>query len=158
MKKAELELRKAKELAESSSRAKSHFLAQMSHELRTPLNAILGFSELLQSEAFGPLGSEKYVEYAKGVNQSGTHLLDLINDILEFTELESGAFELEESPVLVAGLVDAALRPVSQTAAHHSEQQFSIWLATQWLQSGLPQLNQNPACQPLVTGTPPFLS
>lgn len=83
-----MDLKKAKDLAESSSHAKSLFLAQTGHELRTPLNAVLGFSDVLQNEVFGPLGGDKYREYARHINQSGTQLLTVIDNILEFTNAE----------------------------------------------------------------------
>ncbi len=74
----------------SASQAKSDFLANMSHELRTPLNAIIGFAEIMETELIGPLGSEQYVGYAKDVRESGQYLLDLINDILDLSKIESG--------------------------------------------------------------------
>ncbi len=76
--------------AERASRAKSEFLATMSHEFRTPLNAILGFSEILRSQLFGPLGAKHYEEYAADIHASGTHMLALINDILDIAAIEAG--------------------------------------------------------------------
>jgi signal transduction histidine kinase len=119
IKKAELELQEAKELAESSSRAKSLFLAQVGHELRTPLNAVLGFSDVLQSEVFGSLGSGKYRDYAKHIHQSGTQLLGVINNILEFTKYGTGALSLTEGRVDVMDVLDAVVRqagPIAESA------------------------------------------
>ena len=90
-------MREEKAAAEAASRAKTDFLASMSHELRTPLNAVIGFSEILADETFGPLGQERYRGYAKDIHASGSHLLDIINDILDVAKAESGTFELAES-------------------------------------------------------------
>jgi signal transduction histidine kinase len=83
-------MRQAKEAAEVANRSKSEFLANMSHELRTPLNAIIGFSEIMMTEMFGPLGNENYLTYARDVHESGTHLLQVINDILDLSKIEAG--------------------------------------------------------------------
>ena len=91
----EQELIRAKNKAEAASRAKSEFLANMSHELRTPLNAIIGFAEIIKRRTFGS-ASEKYPEYAGDIYNSGTHLLGLINDILNLSKLEAGKFQLQE--------------------------------------------------------------
>ena len=92
----ERQLIEARDLAESASRAKTSFLANMSHELRTPLNAIIGFSEVMTHEMFGPVGSAKYLEYSKLIHESGGHLLELINGILDMSKIEAGKFELFE--------------------------------------------------------------
>lgn len=84
----------ARDLAEDASRAKSQFLANMSHELRTPLNAIIGFSEVMTREMFGPIGVPRYLEYSRLINESGAHLLELINSILDMSKIEAGRFEL----------------------------------------------------------------
>ena len=94
--KAERELRDEKERAEEASRAKSQFLAHMSHELRTPLNAILGFSDIIREQAFGPVGSDSYIDYANDIYVSGKHLLSLINDLLDLSKIEAGKFTLHE--------------------------------------------------------------
>jgi signal transduction histidine kinase len=89
-------LRVAKDDAEAASRAKSGFLATMSHELRTPLNAIIGFSEMMLREVLGQLGNEQYRTYVADIHASGTHLLQIINDILDLSKAESGKLELYE--------------------------------------------------------------
>ncbi len=91
----EAELHEAKETAEAASLAKTEFLANMSHELRTPLNAINGFSEMMSMELYGPLGDERYQDYAQKIHFSGSHLLALINDILDISRVESGKSVLE---------------------------------------------------------------
>lgn len=83
-------LSKALRDAEAANQAKTEFLATMSHEFRTPLNAILGFSEVLRDQFFGPLGTEKYKDYAAGIHGSGQHMLELINDILDIAAIEVG--------------------------------------------------------------------
>ena len=90
----EFKMRAAQERAEAASRAKSLFLANMSHELRTPLNAIMGFADMMRSESFGPLGHERYRDYAATICRSGQHLLDLITDILDTAKVESGKLEI----------------------------------------------------------------
>jgi signal transduction histidine kinase len=82
--------------AEEASRSKSAFLANMSHELRTPLNAILGFSEVMIAETFGKIGTPRYAEYLKDIKVSASHLLDLINDLLDLSRIEAGAMKLQE--------------------------------------------------------------
>jgi len=100
---AEERLRAALDAAETANRTKSDFLAKMSHELRTPLNAIIGFSEVLARETFGPLGHPRYASYIKDIALSGRHLLEMINDILDMSKIESGGFEIQpvEADVLL---------------------------------------------------------
>ena len=93
-KRVEAELLAAKERAESADRAKSEFLANMSHELRTPLNAIIGFAQLMTQRVFGPIGEPHYADYAGNIQDSGQHLLALINDILDLSKIEAGHFAL----------------------------------------------------------------
>ena len=92
----EKSLVQAKTEADTANRSKSQFLANMSHELRTPLNSIIGFSEILKDEMFGPLKNEKYKDYASDINHSGSHLLSLINDVLDVSKIEAGALALED--------------------------------------------------------------
>jgi signal transduction histidine kinase len=110
------ELQAAKLQAEAASKAKSDFLANMSHELRTPLNAIIGFSDLMRSEILGPIGNRTYVDYATDINFSGTHLLEIINDILDVVRHESGRMDLKEELVDVEAVIDEALRIVAPQA------------------------------------------
>ena len=90
----EQEIRAAQERAESANRAKSRFLANMSHELRTPLNAVIGFTDMMRQQTFGPLGNERYEEYATLIYDSGQLLLDLISDMLDMAKIEAGKLEL----------------------------------------------------------------
>jgi signal transduction histidine kinase len=98
------ELERAKLRAEAADRTKSEFLANVSHELRTPLNSIIGFSELIRSEYLGPIGTERYREYAKDINRAGRLQLELINDILDISKIEAGKLEFDEEPVALAEL------------------------------------------------------
>ncbi len=84
-----MSLEGAKMVAEEANKVKSNFLATMSHEFRTPLNAILGFSEIIQSQSFGALGNDRYIDYVNDIHSSGRHLLDLINDVLDISEIEA---------------------------------------------------------------------
>ena len=113
---AEAHLAHAKQLAEGASRAKSEFLANMSHELRTPLNAVIGFSEIIMSETFGPVGSSKYREYAVDINESGLHLLDLINDILDLSKVESGKDELHDEDIAIGEVIRSVVTLVKERA------------------------------------------
>jgi signal transduction histidine kinase len=107
----------AKEVAEQASHAKSAFLANMSHELRTPLNAVIGFSEMIRSEMFGPAGDPHYKEYAGLINGAGSHLLDLIGDILDMSKIEAGKLELHAERVDTALTVRECLELLAERAA-----------------------------------------
>lgn len=114
---SEKALRQSERRAELANRAKSEFLANMSHELRTPLNAILGFTEILREQMLGPLGTDKYIEYAADIHDSADHLLGLINDILDLSKIESGADELLEEDLRIGDVVDSVLTLVKGRAA-----------------------------------------
>ena len=114
---AQRELRAATAEAEAASLAKSRFLANMSHELRTPLNAILGFSEMLERGTAGAL-QERQQEYVGYIRQSGSHLLDIINEILDLAKIDAGKLDLEEdAPIEVRALADACVALVAERAA-----------------------------------------
>lgn len=98
------------------SDAKTRFLANMSHELRTPLNAIIGFSEILQQELFGKLQNEKQGEYVNLIHDSGSHLLQIVTDILDMSKIESGTFDIVPEPFNVAQLVRSSTGIMSQQA------------------------------------------
>ena len=102
--------------AEEANQAKSKFLANMSHELRTPLNAIIGFSEIMESGMFGPLGADKYIEYARDIRESGEYLLDVINDILDMSKIEAGGIRLAPEAVELDSLLADCIRVVSTRA------------------------------------------
>ncbi len=102
--------------AEEANQAKSKFLANMSHELRTPLNAIIGFSEIMESGMFGPLGTEKYHEYCSDIRGSGQYLLEVINDILDMSKIEAGRIRLDFEDLNLDSLLSEAMRVVAARA------------------------------------------
>jgi len=116
-KKAEGELIGAKHAAEEASAQKSDLLAKISHEIRTPLNAILGFAEVMLEERFGPIGNEKYKEYLKDVHASGSHVISLVNDLLDLAKIEAGRLELSFTGVSLNDLVASCVTLLQPQAA-----------------------------------------
>jgi two-component system cell cycle sensor histidine kinase PleC len=113
-------LSEAKDSAESAYASKTRFLANMSHELRTPLNAIIGFSQMMQSQLLGPLGNTRYLGYAGDIQRAGSHLLDLINDILDMSKIEVGKYTLHTEEINVGKLISLALNMV-EGHAHEAQ-------------------------------------
>jgi cell cycle sensor histidine kinase DivJ len=112
----EAELVRTRDEAESANRIKTQFLANMSHELRTPLNSIMGFSEILNRELFGSLGEGRYRDYAHLIHESGEHLLNVVNDILDISKIETGKFKILKEPVDVSTLVKSCCDVMRHTA------------------------------------------
>ena len=110
-KRAEEATRRAIE-AETSNRTKSEFLATISHELRTPLNAIIGFSEIMKRGTFGTLGVPRYADYVDDIHESGLHLLDLIDDLLDLSKIEAGKFELQDEVIDLSVLIPAVIHKI----------------------------------------------
>jgi two-component system, cell cycle sensor histidine kinase PleC len=115
-KNAEAALQTALRDAEEANQAKSEFLATMSHEFRTPLNAILGFSEMMRTQYFGPLGSDNYTNYANDIHYSGKHLLSLVNDVLDIAAIEAGKRSIVKEPIVLDTLLKECMRNVQKAA------------------------------------------
>lgn len=116
LEKMSADLTKALAAADTASKAKSEFLAAMSHELRTPLNAVIGFSEVMVNEVFGPLGNDRYGEYAESIRRSGTHLLGLINDVLDMSRLNAGELKLTREEIRLGDLISEAIGVITMQA------------------------------------------
>lgn len=116
-KKTEGELLGAKHAAEEASAQKSDLLAKISHEIRTPLNAILGFAEVMLEERFGPIGNDRYKEYLKDVHASGSHVISLVNDLLDLAKIEAGRLELSFTGVSLNDLVSSCVSLLQPQAA-----------------------------------------
>jgi PAS domain S-box-containing protein len=108
-----------------AARSKDAFLANMSHELRTPLNAVIGFSDIMKAETFGPLGNSRYRDYAGDISDSGRHLLELINDILDLSKLEAGQLELHDETIDVAAAIRDCLKFVESLVEKSKLQVFN---------------------------------
>lgn len=111
--------------AEAANASKTAFLANMSHELRTPLNAILGFSEIIAQECFGPVGSQRYRDYASDIHCSGAHLLSLINDLLDIAKIEAGRMDIAPRTLNAPHIFDIALKLIG-TKAREKDQSLVI--------------------------------
>ena len=133
-KRAEIEVLPGEVEAAAANQAKSEFLANMKHDLRTPLNAIIGFTQMMETKTFGPIGDPHYEEYAKDIHDSGNLFVSLINDILDISKIEAGRYELTEEMVDVSVIVENSMRMIS-TLSKAADLQLSTEI-----ESGLPML------------------
>ncbi|HWM82323.1 MAG TPA: histidine kinase dimerization/phospho-acceptor domain-containing protein [Pseudolabrys sp.] len=117
-KKTEEELMTARQQAEKTSTAKSEFLAKVSHEIRSPLNAIIGFSDMMIDERFGPVGNERYRDYLKDIRAAGTHLIALLDDLLDLSKIESGQFDLTFAALSLNDLAQQSVAAMQPQANH----------------------------------------
>lgn len=129
------ELEAANKRLNEANRAKSEFLAHMSHELRTPLNSVIGFSEMIHTQILGPIENPTYVQYGGYIQQSASHLLDVINDILDISKIEAGELALDEEPINLSNLVSDAMTLASLRAVEKNLE------VTADIPSDLPQLS-----------------
>ena len=132
-KRAQEALRRAIE-AETANRTKSEFLATVSHELRTPLNAIIGFSEMMRRQTFGAIGVPRYAGYVDDIHESGLHLLDLIDDLLDLSKIEAGKLELHDEVIDLTNLIPNVLHKIEP---HRAQKNLSLDVE---LGHGLPRL------------------
>ena len=128
-KRAENGLEAARREAERANTLKSEFLAKVSHEIRTPLNAILGFAEVIMDERLGPVGNARYVDYLKDIHASGTHVMSLVNDLLDLSRIEAGGLDLKLEAVDVNAVVGTCVNTL-QTQAHRERVIVRLSLAT----------------------------
>ena len=115
-KRAEQAAMRALTEAERANQSKSAFLANMSHDLRTPLNAIIGFTQMMETKVFGPLGNPRYEQYAKDILNSGNLLVSLINDILDISKIEAGKYEINEEPIDIVDAIQDSIKMLSTNA------------------------------------------
>jgi PAS domain S-box-containing protein len=137
-KNAEEELVAARRAAETANAQKSDFLAKISHEIRTPLNAIIGFSELMAEERFGPIGNQRYRDYLRDIHVSGSHLMSLINDLLDLSKIEAGKLELSFESVAINEAIQECVALMQQQANRER-----IIIRTS-LSSGVPNIVADP--------------
>ncbi len=116
LKQRQEDLSSQQQRADSANKAKTDFLLTMSHELRTPLNAIMGFSEVMKQQLRGPLGDERYVDYSNDIYNSASHLLAVINNILDISRIEAGRLELDEQAVIIGEEIEKAMRQLEEEA------------------------------------------
>jgi PAS domain S-box-containing protein len=133
-KEQEIGLIEARATAERMTAQKSEFLAKVSHEIRTPLNSIVGFADLIAEERFGPLSNERYKEYLSDIRSSGTHIISLVNDLLDLSKIEAGRMELTFAEVNLNAEINTAVAFVQMDAAR------ARVLMRQSLASGLPAI------------------
>lgn len=144
-KRQSIDLLKARDDAESASRAKTQFLATMSHELRTPLNAIIGFADILSRELFGAIGEKRYLEYAGLIHESGEHLLSVVNEILDMSKIEAGKYTIEREFFDVGPLLESCCELL-----RYGAEKKSIELTTD-VPADLPRLNADKrACKQML--------